>query len=80
MGLTVIIGTQQGDGAGGLGEPVGVHEADIGQQGHRPLDHREGHRTPTVGERSQRREAAAVFGHHVEDPVEHGGDHHRMGH
>ena len=50
----VVVGPEHGDRRGGLGEPVGVHEADVGEQLEGPLEHGQRHAGAAVGERAQR--------------------------
>ena len=78
-GRPVIIGAEHGDGARGLGEPVGVHQVEPVEEHHGPLHHRAGHRTPAVGKRSHGGQTRAVGVDDVEDAAEHRRHDHGVG-
>ena len=77
QGLAMVIGGEQGDGRAGLGQPVGVHEIDLGQRPKRPLHQLGRHAPAAVGEMAQRRQVVALErGQHA---AKHGGHHHGVG-
>ena len=52
-GGPVVVGSEHRDSGRRLGEPVGVHEVDVRQDPHRPLDDGDRHRSASIRERPQ---------------------------
>ena len=72
----VVVGGEHGDGRAGLGQAVGVDEADVGQQRQRLAHQRQCDLRSAVGQRAQRRQRGRLGFEHGDDAVEHG-RHHR---
>ena len=71
VGCSVVLGPEHGDRRARLRQAVGVDEADVREQIHRPLDDRDGHPPTAVGEVGQCGETGTRGVEGVQDPTEH---------
>ena len=76
----VVVGSEDGDGAAGLGEAVGVDEVDLGEEHQRAPEDRRVHLGAAVRQRPQRRDPQRLVGlHGLDDLAEHGRHEHGVG-
>ena len=75
----MVLGTEHGDGGAGLGQPVGVDQADVGQLLEGPLDQGHRHAAPAVGQMAQGGQLLVALDQDLEDAPEHGRHHHGVG-
>ncbi len=77
--LAVVLGTEDGDGGAGLGQPVRVDQAHVGQLFEGPLDQGHRHAAPAIGQMAQRGQLLVALDEDLEDAPEHGRHHHGVG-
>ena len=78
-GRGMILGAEQGDGGGGFGEAIGVHEAGAGEQFQRLFEHGQRHSGAAVGERAQCGQLGGATVEMGDHSGEHGGHDHGLG-
>ena len=75
----MVVGAEHGDRRGGLGEAVGVHETDVGEQAQRVEQHPLGHLGTAVRQRPQGRHVGGLVAHGLDDARQHRRHDHRVG-